>query len=266
MELTNPDLHSFCYTSLAQLLVDMESAFGTGHDVVCISGVSIDVFETIEQARDEGKSWFHKARLAYITSGLLLFVTMPGLRRDVAQTGIGYQLQRLGVQMGLTKNLPGGGSGKHTVHKNSSAEPDGCFYATGWANGPTVVIEVASSQSFNNVKAKGALWITSPGIKAVVLVNLDAASRTITVTKLVPAPQAHHTRGSPSPHPETAACVVIRPVHGAPGAYPLDPSLDQTLALAYGDVTGEAAPAGGPRDFCLDAAFLREWAADVWSV
>jgi len=190
---------------------------------------------------------------------------VPGDRHETAHQELLVQLCRLATEMGLKKNLRSMGSATRRS-SNSSAEPDVSIFANGRANPPTVVIEVAVSQSLGSLKVKGALWCSKPGVRAVLLVRIS--QETITITKLVPKRQTTAARSGELLRPEVVAHVVVRPVRNTPQgtAYELDPDFDQAITLAYGDVTNEAAPAGGQQDFVLDGAFLREWAAEVLSV
>jgi len=157
MELTRgAGLQPIRYTSFAQLLVDFASAVGTGSDVVCFSDVPRDVFETnIQSARDQGKLQHRKARLTYIACGLVL-ITIPSQRHEVAQVRLTAHMERQGGRMGLVEELSTGGASKVAVG-TSKMEPDGCYSANGLGNNPTVVIEVASSQSAGMITIKGAV-------------------------------------------------------------------------------------------------------------
>jgi len=257
------DIHPIRYTNLARLLADFKGAVATGSDVVYFSGVPKDLFETgIRRARDRGKLQHRKARLTYIASGLLV-VAMPSKRHEVAQMRLCLYLQQQAGQMGLKKVLPGGASSS-VAASGSTSEPDGCFFGNGFSSNPTTVIEVAASQSALTIK--GAIWCTVPGVKAVLLCNIQAEKRTITITKVVPTLQDNRTRSGLKLCPKVVARIVVRSVEGAPGVYELDPELDQAITLALGDVTDEAAPAGGEPDFVFSKAILQGWADVVLSV
>ena len=247
---------------------------------MCVSDVPVAVFELIQKARESEKPWFpyRRARLTYIASsppvdtGLLLAVVVLTHRHEAASQGLIFQLQRKGFEMGLRKNLRGRGSATAKVGR-SSLDPDSCF-CPGGPESCNVVVEVADSQSMASARVKAALWCQRPSMRAVILVGIHAETSTITVSKVVPEfrgidPRSVLSRFSQDLYPQEVACVVIRPVADVPGAdapvaYEVDPDHDQSIALAYDDMTREPPPPAGKHDFVLDAEFFCEWAQEVW--
>ena len=188
---------------------------------------------------------------------------MPGHYHEEALWSLFTELEQQRMQMGLKRRLPAMGSATVTVGE-SQLEPDNSFYARGRDSDPTVVVEVGVSQSLGSLKIKAAVWCQLPGLKAVVLVDINTEKDTITVIKTVPVLLQDNGAGSgPSVYPQEAARIVVRSVEGTPRVYELDPGHDQAIALAYDAMTGEVAPAGGRRDFVLGSVFLRHWAAEV---
>ena len=242
----------------------------------------------MQRAREIDRFPFRKARWTYIptgtpvASGLLIAAPRASWRHEAASCGLTFQLLQKGYEMGLKKNLRCRGSATTKIG-HASSEPDTCFCSDVPAR--SVVIEVANSESFASVRVKCALWCQLPTMKAVVTVETDTSTNTITVNKVVPEirdtntqvrdtnTQARddtqefpntNTQSGASLYPRQVASVVIRPAPGVPGAYEVDPGHDLSIELAYDDLTSEAPPPTGKKDFVLDAKFFCEWAAEVW--
>jgi len=203
-----------------------------------------------------------KPRLSYITSGLVL-AEMPGKRHELALRALTMHLEEQRIHLGLRKRLPGLGAYTCTVG-GSELEADDSFFADGFNNGPTVIIEIAASQTLGEVKIKAAAWCQSPGIRAVLMVKIDARTQTMTFIKVVPVFRDIGTRSGLFLYQQEVARAVVRPIKGTPGAYELDPSFDQAVAFTFSDLTNQVPPTGQP-NFLFDSDFLLEVTAEVFS-
>jgi len=187
-------------------------------------------------------------------TGLLIASPKASARHEAACTGLVIQLRVKGHEMGLTQRLQCRDSFPTRLGR-ASIEPDSGF----GRDGPThrsIAIEVASTRSYDSVYIKCQLWAQVISVAAVVAVELDERTRTITVCKVMPGYKV-----SGRYHGCEVERVVIRRVGGV---YQVDAAHDQQITLEYHDMTN-ASPPPDMEDFVLDAKFFCDWAQAVWA-
>ena len=225
--------------------------------------VTTDDFDKIDNTI--GRHW---RKTHCIDLNTLIVKLMPLLRHKVAHHSFGSLLkeQILFMEFSIYQLIDIGGT---TYHGRSvSKEADTAFKPTAFrpnaADWPTIVFEVADSESLRQLKNGAQWWLSNSGgqVQIVLIFLIQERSRTIQIEKWETRPTTGRTTRSnqpPAQVPTQIQQIIISPnnVTGAP--------LILHFHLAFlRAINQNAVPP--EHDFTFTAQDLRDWANNFWNV
>jgi hypothetical protein len=192
-------------------------------------------------------------------TSLLITKLMPTSALETSHAGFGMLIFLRTMKMGIPEGelWSMAASTYYAENHRSSKEGDTSFKpcsrpkATDW---PSIVIESGFSESLQGLRSDANWWLTNShdGVKIVILIALEMATKSIQMEKWLLAPAANGN----GPVATKAQEVVILPTSSVTGA---------PLTLEFENIHLRP-PTGQEKDIVLTAGELSKWADHFWGI